>query len=745
MVGLVRLPASVGVAITILAASAAAQPRDSTAKRRRQLPTVEVIGSPAALVGIPGSGTLVSAGLLKAIIPRDPGQALRVVPGVLVRDEEGLGLRPNIGIRGLNPTRSSKVLLLEDGIPVTIAPYGDNATYYHPPIERFDRIEVLKGSGQIRYGPQTIGGVINYLTPALSGAWKGRITTTLGNRHYLNLAGRAEGSVGGAAVGLTGLRKSGAGSRDNIGSLVTDLSAKIALPVGANQSLTWRANYYAERSQVTYSGLTEAEFTTNPRQNPFRNDSMLLNRWATDLTHRVAIGDQVSLSTTAYAYTVSRDWWRQSSNSGQRPNDAADPRCGGLANLSTTCGNEGRLRDYHVGAVEPRLKAQYHLGPIPVVAELGVRLHYERQIRRQVNGGSPNARQPGSPDDPNAGLKEDNLRSNIAFSAYWQQRFQLGRVGVTPGLRFEQVRFRRANRLFGPAQADTATGATSLTTAIPGLGLTWLPSDRLTLFAGVHRGFSPPRTEDIVDNSGQTVNIDTESSWNYELGARAGFGDAGAFEATYFRMDFSNQVVPSSVAGGAGAALTNAGATRHAGVEFALDLNLSQLARTGIPIQIGAAYTYLATARYHGPRFGFVGTTTKDGIGRVFVGQDAVQSRDRVLVTGNRLPYAPKHLASAWGSIQPWGGTRVRADMVLTSAMFADPLNTTVLSPDGQQGPLARSEIWNLGLWQEIPVLGVELSVSIKNLFDRLYVVDRSRGLLPGPGRTVALGVSRAF
>ena len=741
-----RLSSAVSVATALFAATAAAQQqRDSTAHRGRQLPTVEVIGAPAALVGIPGSGTLVSAGLLKAINPRDAGQALRVVPGLLVRDEEGLGLRPNIGIRGLNPTRSAKVLLLEDGIPFTIAPYGDNATYYHPPIERFDRIEVLKGSGQIRYGPQTIGGVINYLTPALSREWKGLITTTIGNREYLNLAGRAQGRVGAAAVALHGLRKSGAGSRDNIGSRLTDLSAKVALPLGANQSLTWRADYYAERSQVTYSGLTEAEFAANPRQNPFGNDSMFLDRWATDLTHRLAIGDRISLSTTAYAYLVSRDWWRQSSNSGQRPNDAADPRCGGLANLSTTCGNEGRLRDYHVGAVEPRLKAQYHLGPIPVVAELGVRLHAEQQIRRQVNGGSPNARQPGPAGDPNAGLKEDNLRSNLALSAYLQHQFQFGRVGLTPGLRFEQVRFRRANRLVGPALADTAIGKTSLTTTIPGIGVTWLPDDRLTLFAGVHRGFSPPRTEDILDNSGQTVDIDTESSWNYELGVRARLGEAGAFEATYFRMDFSNQVVPSSVAGGAGAALTSAGATRHAGLEFAVNVNLSPIARTRTPIDLGATYTYLATARYHGPRFVFVGNTASDGIGRVFVGQNAAQTRDRVPVTGNRLPYAATHLASAWGSIEPRGGTRVRGDVIITSAMFADPLNTTVLSPDGQQGPLARSTIWNLGLWQEIPAIGVELSVAIKNLFDRLYVVDRSRGLLPGPARTVTLGVSRAF
>ena len=88
------------------------------------------------------------------------------MPGVFARDEEGFGLRPNIGIRGLNPTRSSKVLLLEDGIPLTYAPYGDNASYYHPPVDRFERIEVLKGSGQILFGPHTVGGVHQLHHPA---------------------------------------------------------------------------------------------------------------------------------------------------------------------------------------------------------------------------------------------------------------------------------------------------------------------------------------------------------------------------------------------------------------------------------------------------------------------------------------------------------------------------------------------------------------------------------------------------
>lgn len=63
-----------------------------------------------------------------------------------MRDEEGFGLRPNIAFRGQNPFRSTKVLFLEDGIPFNFAPYGDNDIYYHPPVERYDGIEIYKGA-----------------------------------------------------------------------------------------------------------------------------------------------------------------------------------------------------------------------------------------------------------------------------------------------------------------------------------------------------------------------------------------------------------------------------------------------------------------------------------------------------------------------------------------------------------------------------------------------------------------------
>ena len=112
----------------------------------RELPRVDVIGDSLNVLKLPGSATVVDSATLEESRVFNVNEVLRKVPGVHVREEEGVGLRPNIGIRGMNPTRSTKTLLLEDGLPLSFAPYGDNASYYHPPIDRYESIEVSKGN-----------------------------------------------------------------------------------------------------------------------------------------------------------------------------------------------------------------------------------------------------------------------------------------------------------------------------------------------------------------------------------------------------------------------------------------------------------------------------------------------------------------------------------------------------------------------------------------------------------------------
>jgi len=675
----------------------------------------EVAGSHERLRRLPGSVDIVERETLEKSHVFTTNEALRKIAGVHVREEEGLGLRPNIGIRGLNPTRSNKVLLLEDGIPLTYAPYGDNASYYHPPIERFERIEVLKGGAQIAYGPQTIAGLVNYITPTPPARSAGSVSLAGGNRDYFN------GHVGyGNTIGRTGflldyMRKQGDGAREHINSKLNDVNGKLVRTVGSNQAWTVRGNYYSEDSNITYSGLREDEYRANPRGNPFKNDFFFIDRYGTSATHAYRLTGDVALTTNVYFTSFRRHWWRQSSSSAQRPNDAADPTCGGMANLNTTCGNEGRLRQYYTWGAEPRLRVHHRLFGVASEADLGVRLHFERQNRRQENGDTPVAR--------SGALVESNRRLNQAYATFAQNRFLLGGWTLTPGVRLEHVRFERTNRLANAGAG--ATGTTELTQVIPGFGVSYTAGERVTLFGGVHRGFAPPRTEDVITNQGGVVDLDPELSWNSELGVRTTLTQGLRLDGTFFRMDYQNQIVPASLAGGIGATLTNGGATLHQGLEVAGRVDTAALLDSVHNAYLRAAYMYAPIARFAGLRF------------------SGISGFQSVSVSGNRLPYAPEHLLTIGVGYAHPSGVDVMVEAVHTSDQFGDDLNTAAPTPDGQRGLIPAYTVWNTAVNYDMGRATVFLTV--KNLLDDQFIVDRARGILPGGPRLVQAGLKLRF
>jgi Fe(3+) dicitrate transport protein len=675
-------------------------------------------GSDETLQQTPGSVEILDARTLENSRVFTFTEALRKMAGLNVRDEEGFGLRPNIGIRGLNPTRSTKVLLLEDGIPLTYAPYGDNASYYHPPIDRFDHIEVLKGSGQILYGPVTVGSVINYITPAPPDKPAGSVTLIGGNRSYFNGHLSYGGTWRRTGLLFNYMRKQGAGARENIRSGLNDFNFKSVTALGSKQALTLRANYYREDSNITYSGLRENEYQANPRQNPFRNDFFFGDRYGASATHAYSFTPSLTLTTNLYGAFFKRHWWRQSSNSNQRPNDSADAACGGMANLNTTCGNEGRLRRYYTWGIEPRLHASFALFGVRNETDLGMRLHFERQDRQQQNGALPTSR--------SGVIVENNERKNRADAYFIQNRFLLGDVTITPGVRVEHVKYERTNRLANNGLG--VMGKTDLTQVVPGLGISYTPTEKLTVFGGLHRGFAPPRTEDIINNStGGSIDLDSELSWNYELGVRSSVRSGIRLEATFFRMDYENQIVPASLAGGVGATLTNGGETLHQGVEFTARVDTGTLLRSQHNFYTRVAYTYLPTARFTGARF------------------SSVSGFSNVSISGNRLPYAPEHLFNFNLGYSHPKGFDVLLESVYIGDQFGDDLNTITPTPDGQRGVIPGYTIWNATANYHIESRRMTFFVTIKNLLDRTFIVDRARGILPSSPRLAQAGVKFRF
>ncbi len=682
-----------------------------------QAPRIDVIGAEQNLPLLGGSASTITAEELRDSKVFTINEALRRVPGINVRDEEGFGLRPNIGIRGLNPTRATKVTLLEDGIPLAYAPYGDNASYYHPAIDRFDSIEVLKGANALQFGPQTIGGVINYITPNPPREFGGHIQGSLGNRDYRN--GKIR--IGGAGFLLDYTRKEGDGARRNQHHEIDDLNLKWVGQLSDRQALTLRANYYQEDSQLTYSGLTLAEFRNfGPRYNPFKNDTFNTERFGLSATHEIEISSGVLLTTNLYYSYFTRDWVRQSSNS----TDGMHAGCNAIVTIDGVSASftahrlagrgvdpstqfncsQGRLRDYNTYGVEPRLLVANRFGEF----QMGVKAHFEEQDRVQLNANAPTFAAA-----TNLARVEDNQRKVDAYSGFLAQRFDLGSVTVTPIVRYESIDSRRTNLL-----ANSAPGSAKVTETSPGIGATWNPTADWTVFTSLYEGFAPPRVEDLIGGSGTVTDVRPERSTNFELGLRGRPLADTAVQLAYFRNDFKNLVAVGSIAGGS--TPLSEGKALFEGVE------LSGRAELGGGFFGRLAYTWLPTAEQDSP----------------FV--SVANPLDTRGASGNRLPYAPRHTATAAVGYRT-GGFRSEVEVQHVGDQFSDFDQTRTPSANGQTGLIDSYSIVNATASYQLAPKGATLFVTAKNLFDRDYIVDRTRGILVGMPRLVHVGLRYDF
>ncbi|MDQ3130819.1 MAG: TonB-dependent receptor plug domain-containing protein, partial [Acidobacteriota bacterium] len=558
-------------------------------------------GTPESLSEIPGSIERIDAQTLENARVFNFSEALRKIAGVNVRDEEGFGLRPNIGIRGTNPTRSTKILLLEDGLPLSYAPYGDNASYYHPPVERYESIEVLKGAGQIQYGPQTIAGVVNYITPNPPEKPTFNLKIEGGNRAFFNGGAGVGGTIGKFGGILNFNHKRGDGSRENTNFKLNDLFTKATYALNSRNALTAKFTTFREDSNLTYTGATEAEFAANSRGNIFKNDFFNTGRYGFSLQHVGVFTSKINLTTNFYSNYFSRDWWRQTSNSNERPlriNTAAAPfrdaDCRGLIDLNTTCGNQGNLRDYLTVGIEPRLNVNFDLGAVRNELNIGFRVHREDQDRLRKLGDSPDSR--------DGNLIEQNERKALAYSGFMQHRFIWKDFAFTPGVRIEKIEYQRSNFLFNNGAG--VTGNISLTEVIPGFGIAYSGLKNTTIFAGAHRGFAPPRVEDVVTDSGGLRDLDSELSWNYEVGVRTRPFRGVEVASAFFRNDYENQIVAATIA--SGAAFTNGGATLQQGFEFSSQIDSGAIFQSPHNFYFRTAYTFLPVAEFRGTRLSSV-------------------------------------------------------------------------------------------------------------------------------------------
>ena len=631
------------------------------------------------------------------------GEILARIPGASYVDEDGHGTKTNIGLRGLNPIRSEYVQLLQDGIPLQPSLYSETAAYYGPPAERVSGIEVFKGGSSILFGPNTVGGVVNFLSRGFpdrpfSTVLDGRIDT---NGDYTgNLY--AGGTVRGFSYGVEYMKKGGNGFRDNLGFNIDDFDIKFGYRFNQEHTVQFHFSYYDERSE-TPGGLLPEQFEAGMRKESNKHHDVFYGRRvAFDLRSSHQLTDGQRLELLFYTVNFRRDWYMQKYVS----NTTTD--------LTLTDTNEQFLRTFQLAGFEPKYVLEYDLGQSTGhELTLGGRIYFDTVHRRAATGNTATAR------DDNAVLNSDEDLSTSAYSAYVQNEFKItSRLSIVPGIRFEHIEQTWENLL-----VTQPTKYSGYNIWVPGIGAKYEFAPRSEAYANVSRSFRPPSFGDSFNPviGASSLDLKPSSAWTYEAGIRANPYPWLSADLGGFYTDYKDQVVVS------GTTASNYD-TKSYGFEGQAELGVIGLARglsEGDWSKVGDHEVFLQAGAT------LVNSTFADG-----------------LYKGNTLPYVPKETVT-FGVKYAF---RQTFDLVFqgryVGSRFTDSANTVDEDPVGLTGKLASYVVCDVkARWQINEHMA--FNVGVNNLFDESYITQRrntsQKGVFPGPTRAGYAAITLTF
>ncbi len=600
-----------------------------------------------------GSATRIGEEELERLEHDDPHSLLSGITGLNFRQEDAFGLRPNIGLRGANSDRSKKVTLMEDGVLFGPAPYSAPAAYYFPAMTRMTGVEVFKGPGAIIYGPNTIGGSINFLSRPIPVDPSGAADLAFGS--YLSGKGHAWAGAsngwGGFLVegvhlqsdgfkeldggGETGFRKSEFLAK---GRINTDLDAD------TYHEVELRLGYANELSKETYLGLSDADFQANPyrRYIASAKDEMSWDRTEVQLRYRVESGEAWDATVTAYRHDFHRGWFKLNGfRNGPTIGAILDDPSAGTRKLYydvlTGAEDSTQAETLGIGLNDRTFVSQ---GAQSVIhwrtagkwwsnsAEFGLRAHGDSIEREHTEDGFLVQSGALVSDGSQTLTLASNRGEAFAVAVHAIDQIGLGPLTLAPGFRVESIHTEL--KPLGEPGAPTLTNDTLI--FLPGIGAHYALTESFGFLAGVHRGFSPV-------SPGQPDGVDPETAINYEGGLRYEDRDARVHaEAIGFYSDYNNLTGECSFS--AGCAQEDLDQQFNAGRATIFGAEVSA---TAAPAAAGFTFPFRVGYTFTSAEFDAAFTSDNPQFGDV--------------EAGDRLPYVPAHQLALGAGIEQerWG------------------------------------------------------------------------------------------
>jgi Fe(3+) dicitrate transport protein len=696
-----------------------------------------VIGSKEDVPVLEGTGSVLETTDLNAFFHTDVNDILKEVPGVYLRGEEGYGLFPNISLRGVDSHRSAKVTILEDGIPSSPSPFSDPAAYYSPTAGRMSGFEILKGSSQMKYGPNTTGGIINYISTPIPENQKSHLRASYGEYNervaHAFSGGKTELGPGklGYLVEIFDHRTDSFKTINSLGNAVggeapiskNDITLKLGYEFGEGDYIEFKAGRTDLDADVSYIGLTSEDFAANPyqRYHNTKLDNMDSEQTRYYLRYLKEIDEDTTFKATVFHNEFDRDWYKigkvgvdnNSTNSIEwksigkgaftSTNHINMLRGSGDMNDTSSYSGQGQVnykhndRNYKNIGIQASISKQWENHTF----ELGGRYTKDHYTYKDYTEDIYNVSNAG---DSSASLSYDSStlsskgtakdRISRAWETYLTDEILLDRLTLSPGIRYTSVEYQ-----YKGAQR-------SVYDLLAGLGGTYDLGEHLA-FAGVHQGHALP------GYSAATSNLEEEKSLGFEIGSRGSLSTIN-YELAYFSTKIKDMIAVPSLASGLGDEASNIGEATIDGIELMLSKDLASNSSFSVPLSISSTFT---NAEFD--------TATKPDAEDRYAGGSP----------GKKIPYVPEvQYNIRLGLVyENWSSY---LNYHWQDEVYTDAANSSIIDEYGTLD-------WS-GFYDIKP--GVTLFAKVTNLTDEKYVTsDMPDGLRPGAPRVASLGMEFNF
>ena len=631
-------------------------------------------------------------------------QLFSKIPGVFVYDMDGSGNQVNIATRGLDPHRSWEYNIRQNGVIINSDMYGYPASHYSAPMESFEKIEMVRGTGSLQYGAQ-FGGMINYVTkrPDTARAFVFESINTAGSFGLLSTYNAISGTIKKFSYAVYYYKRHANGYRDNSQS---DADAEfIQLGYRFNEAVSLKAEL--GRSKYLYhipGPLNDSMFAANPQMSTRSRNYFSPDIYIPSLTLNWKISAQTKLNITASGVFGSRNSVMLDAFANVK--DLIDPSSGQYKNRQVD------IDHFNSRTIEFRLLHAYRIGRLPAKLATGITYMNNDLHRQQLGKGTTVTDYDLSLVEPGFVRDVHFKTGNISFFA--ENLLQLtSKWTVSPGLRYENGHSDMSGviKYYSAGQLPNTIKHSFL---LAGISSQYQLGKDNALYGGISQAYRPVIFKDIIPASTyEQVDKDLKDAYGYniELGVRGKIWKHLQYDIGYFNVLYKNKlgtVVLQDNTGQSYTYKTNVGNSRTDGVEMFVQ------------------YKFPITTKLYAGLF----TSTAYMNARYISGQVSNGVSNQSIV-GNKVEATPQWISRDGLDIL-YQGFSATLLYNYTSSSYSDALNTVQPPASGAKGYTPAYSIWDLNASIRINTM-LSVRAGINNIADKKYYTKRPV-FYPGPG-----------